>query len=98
MIAVFVTFRFGEEFDAAKLRRVAVDSGAKFENMPGLRSKLFSINSELREACNVYVWDDERAAHALFSQETRERIAVLYGARPIIEFAEVAALVDNRPA
>src|SRR5579862_1086833 len=37
MITAFVTFRYGEDFDAARVRRLAENSRAKFEGMPGLR-------------------------------------------------------------
>ena len=95
MIAVFVTFRFGEDFSAANVRQLAQSSRAKFEGMPGLRSKLFSVLPELREARNLYVWDDPEAARRLFTPESRDRIAALYGVQPIIEYAEVCTLVEN---
>ncbi len=95
MIAVFITFRFGEDFSAAKVRQLAQNSRAKFEGMPGLRSKLLSVLPELREARNLYVWDDPEAARGLFTPESRDRIAALYGVQPIIEYAEVCALVEN---
>lgn len=95
MIAVFITFRFGADFSAAKVRQLAQDSRAKFEDMPGLRSKLFSVLPELREARNLYVWDDPEAARRLFTPESRDRIAALYGVQPVIEYAEVCALVEN---
>jgi len=95
VIAVFVTFRFGEDFSAANVRQLAESSRAKFEGMPGLRSKLFSVLPELREARNLYVWDDPEAARRLFTPESRDRIAALYGVQPIIEYAEVCTLVEN---
>jgi len=95
VIAVFVTFRFGEDFSAANVRQLAQSSRAKFEGMPGLRSKLFSVLPELREARNLYVWDDPEAARRLFTPESRDRIAALYGVQPIIEYAEVCTLVEN---
>ena len=95
MIAVFVTFRFGEDFSAANVRQLSESSRAKFEGMPGLRSKLFSVLPELREARNLYVWDDPEAARRLFTPESRDRIAALYGVQPIIEYAEVCTLVEN---
>jgi hypothetical protein len=95
VIAVFVTFRFGTDFNAAKLHQLAEASKARFSGMPGLRSKLFSISPESREARNVYVWDDAQAARALFTPEMQDRIAALYGVRPLIEYAEVGALVEN---
>jgi hypothetical protein len=95
MIAVFVTFRYGEEFSAAKVRQLAEESRVIFEGLPGLRSKLFSVLPDLREARNVYLWDDPEAARKFFMPECRDRIAGLYGARPIVDYAEVAALVEN---
>jgi hypothetical protein len=64
--------------------------------MPGLRSKLFSVSPDRGWATNVYVWDDDRAARAFFSDELRARVTGLYSVAPTIEFAEVAALVENR--
>jgi hypothetical protein len=95
MIAVFITFRYRENFSADKVRQLADNSRAKFEGMPGLRSKLFSVAPELREARNVYVWDDATAARTFFTQQTRDSIAALYGLQPTIEYAEVCAVVEN---
>ena len=97
MIAVFITFRYGEDFSAVKVRRLAENSRAKFEGMPGLRSKLFSVLPDLREARSVYVWDDPEAARRFFTPEGLDRIASFCGAQPIIEYAEVCALVENSP-
>ena len=95
MIAMYITFRYAEDFSAAKVRQLAQNSRAKFEGMPGLRSKLFSVCPELREAQNVYLWDDAEAAGRFLTPETRNRIAALYGTQPTIQYAEVCELVEN---
>ncbi len=95
MIAVFVTFRFGSDFNAPKLHQIAEGSAAKFEGMAGLRSKLFSVSPDLREARNVYVWDDPQAAREFLTQAMQDRIAALYGVKPLVEYADVGALVEN---
>ena len=95
MVAVFVTFRYGEDFSAAKIRQLAEGSKARFEGMPGLHSKSFSVLPEAREARNVYVWDGMEAARRFFTPETCAHIAALYGVQPVIEYAEVCASVDN---
>src|SRR5215475_10469706 len=66
MIGVFVTFRYGDSFDEQAVRQIAETARARFEGMPGLRSKAFTVNSGKREATNFYVWDSEDAAKALF--------------------------------
>jgi hypothetical protein len=66
--------------------------------MPGLHSKAFTINSAKREATNFYVWGSEDAAKAFFTDALLERVTVLYGVRPSVEFVQIAALVENARA
>jgi len=96
MIAVLVRFRFESGFNEARVRQVAEAARGKFEGMPGLRSKAFTIDPVNREAINFYVWGSEEAAKAFFSQQMVDRVTELYGVRPTVQFADVAALVDNR--
>ena len=79
MIGVFVTFRYGDNFDEQVLRKIAETARARFEGMPGLHSKTFTINSGKREATNFYIWDSEEAAKAFFSDALLERVTGLYG-------------------
>jgi len=95
MIGVFVTFPYGDNFDARAVRKIAEAARATFEGMPGLRSKAFTLNSAKREATNFYVWDSEDAAKTFFSDELLERVTGLYGVRPSVEFVEIATLVEN---
>jgi len=95
MIGVFVTFRFGDNFDEQAVRKIAETARARFEGMPGLRSKAFTINTAKREAVNFYVWDSEEAANAFYTEQLLERLTGLYGVRPTVDFVRVATLVEN---
>jgi hypothetical protein len=95
MIGVFVTFRYGDSFNEQTLRKIAETARAKFEGMPGLRSKTFTFNSAKREATNFYVWDSEDAARAFFTEKLLEGVTGLYGVRPSVEFVQIATLVEN---
>jgi heme-degrading monooxygenase HmoA len=95
MIGVEVTFRYEADFDPDLPRAVAEAARAQFEGMPGLRSKAFTIDEENRQAVNFYLWESEEAARAFFTDELRDRVTVLYGVAPTIQFLEIAALVDN---
>ena len=95
MIGVFVTFRYGENFDERAVRKIAKTARAKFEGLPGLHSKAFTLNSGKREATNFYVWESEDAAKAFFTDELLERVTGLYGVRPTVEFVQIATLVEN---
>ena len=98
MIGVFVTFRYGDNFDEQAVRKIAETARARFEGMPGLRSKAFTLNSAKREAANFYVWDSEDAAKVFFTDQLLERVAGLYGVRPSVEFVQIATLVENTRA
>ena len=95
MIGVFVTFRYGDNFNEQTVRKIAETARPKFEGMAGLRSKAFTLNSAKREAINFYVWDSEDAAKAFFTEEVLERVSSLYGMRPTVEFVQIATLVEN---
>src|ERR1700752_5029062 len=95
MIGVFVTFRYGDNFDEQVLRKIAETARVRFEGMPGLRSKAFTVNPEKREATNFYVWDSDEAAKAFFTDALLERLTALYGVRPSVDFVRIATLVEN---
>ena len=98
MIAVFVTFEYPENFDRKRIVGLAENAKGAFAGMPGLRQKAFTIDAENRRATNVYLWESEEKARSFFSPELAQRIKELYGVPARIEFAEVAALVDNAAA
>jgi hypothetical protein len=95
MIGVFVTFRYGDNFNEQTVRNIAETARGKFEGMAGLRSKAFTLNSAKREATNFYVWDSEDAAKAFFTEKLLEQVTGLYGVRPSVEFVQIATLVEN---
>ena len=95
MTAVFVTFDYDANFDRKRILGIAERAKGTFAGMPGLRQKAFTIDDENRRARNVYLWESEDAARAFFTPELAQRITSFYGVRARIEFAEVAALVDN---
>jgi heme-degrading monooxygenase HmoA len=78
MIGVFVTFRYEDNFNEQAVQEIAETARARFENMPGLRSKAFTVNSAKREATNFYVWDSEDAAKAFFTDALLERVTGLW--------------------
>jgi hypothetical protein len=95
MVGVFVTFSYGAEFDVARIESVAEHAREMFVGMPGLHSKVFTVDATNRRAVNAYVWDSADAAHAFFSEQMVERITGLYGVRPVVDFVEIAAIVEN---
>ena len=96
MIGVTVTFDYQDDFDRARVLKVAENARGTFEGMPGLRYKFFTVDPEHHRAMNFYVWDSEEAARSFFSPELEERVTGLYGTAPTIAFVEIAEAVENR--
>ncbi len=98
MIGVSVTFQYDEDFNHARVVSIAENARGTFEGMPGLRSKVFTVDDARQRAMNFYVWESADAAKSFFSEELRERVTGLYGVEPTIDFVEIAQLVDNSNA
>lgn len=97
MIAVMVRFQYESEFNEARLQQIADSARSKFQGMPGVRSKAFTLDATRRQALNFYVWESEDAARNFYSPQMIEGVTKLYGVRPSIEYLKLAALVENPP-
>jgi len=98
MIGVSVTFQYDGDFDRGRVASVAENARGMFEGMPGLRSKVFTIDEARQRAVNFYIWESAEAAESFFTEELRQRVIGLYGVEPSIDFLEIAQLVDNAGA
>jgi hypothetical protein len=96
MQGVIVEFQYGEDFDRGRVEGIAHEARGRFEGLPGLRQKAFTVDDANRRATNVYLWESEEAARGFFDDALVERVTGLYGVRPTVTFVEVAELVDNR--
>lgn len=98
MIGVSVTFQYDGDFDRARVISIAENARGTFEGMPGLRSKVFTVDDTRQRAMNFYVWESAETAESFFSEEMRARVTGLYGVEPTIDFVEIAEMVDNAGA
>jgi hypothetical protein len=95
MIGVFVRFYYEHDFNEAALLRIAERARAKFEAMPDLHMKAFTLNAQNREAINFYVCESEEAAKRFFTDQCLKSIGDLYGVRPSLQYVHIASLVEN---
>jgi hypothetical protein len=96
MNGVIVEFQYGEDFDPAHIAGIAREARGRFEGMPGLREKAFTIDEQNRRATNVYLWESEDAARGFFNDDLVDMVTRLYGVRPTLSFRRGRRLVDNR--
>jgi hypothetical protein len=90
-----VEFQCGDEFDRARIAGIAHEARGRFEGLPRLRQKAFTIDEQNRRATNVYLWESEDSARGFFNDELVDKVTRVYGVRPTVSFVEVAELVDN---
>ena len=95
MIAAMVRFQYENDFNESRLQQIAEGARTKFQGMPGLRSKAFTVDADKRQALNFYVWESEDAARKFHSPQMLDGVATIYGVRPSIEYVKLAALVEN---
>jgi len=98
MIAVMVRFQYENEFNEARLQQIAEGARSKFQGMPGLRSKAFTVDAAKRLALNFYVWDSEDAARKFFSLQMIDGVEKIYGVRPSIDYVKLVTFVENPPS
>jgi hypothetical protein len=94
MIGVLVTFTKPDKFDRATVAKIADEERGKFEGMPGLRFKSFTLD-DAGQARSFYLWDDEEKARAFFTEEVVDMVTGIYGVAPEIENLEMLEFVDN---
>lgn len=98
MVEVLLTFRFGPEFDEARIRQVAEGAQAEPNGTPGLRSKELMIDATNQGAVHLYAWNSEAAAREFFTPDRIELITALYGVRPTVHFKhQIKTVVLARP-
>ena len=56
MHCVIVEFQYGDEFDPARVAAIAHEARGRFEGLPELRQKAFTVDDQNRRATNVYLW------------------------------------------
>ena len=95
MVGVVVEFQYADEFDPARVAAIAHEARGRFEGMPGLRQKAFTVDVGRRRATNVYLWESEQAARDFFDDALVARVTELYGVSPTVTFVDIAELVDN---
>jgi hypothetical protein len=83
MIGVSASFQYDEHFDRARVVSIAENARETLEGMPGLRSKVFTVDDARQRAMNFYVWESADAGKSCFSEEMRERVTRLYCAHKL---------------
>jgi hypothetical protein len=94
-ITVITRFQLPAGLTADQIRAAFEEAAPKFRNVPGLVRKQFLHSKDCRTAGGVYLWNDERAAHAFMHERVGPMVREKFLTDPTIEFFDSPVIVEN---
>jgi heme-degrading monooxygenase HmoA len=95
LITVVTRFQLPAGVTADQIRAEFDEVAPGLRNVPGLVRKQFLHSKDCRTGGGVYLWNDERAAHAFMNQRVAPMIREKFHVEPTIEFYESPVIVEN---
>ncbi|MBV5266023.1 monooxygenase [Pinisolibacter aquiterrae] len=95
MILTLVRFRLDDPMTLEEAARRFALSAPKYLDLPGLVRKHYVRSDDGLTVGGVYLWKTRAAAEDCYAGEWRERVRILYGVEPEIEWFETPVGVDN---
>ena len=95
LITVVTRFQLPAGATADQIRAAFAEAAPTFRNVPGLVRKHFLCSKDCRTAGGVYLWNDERAAHAFMNERVAPMIRQKFHVDPTIEFYDSPVIVEN---
>jgi hypothetical protein len=95
LITVITRFQLPAGVTAEQIRAAFEEAAPRFRNVPGLVRKQFLCSKDRRIAGGVYLWNDERAAHAFMNERVAPMIREKFHVDPVIEFFDSPVIVEN---
>lgn len=92
MIATMVTFQMKPGMTADAIAAIQRERAGLYDATPGLISKTFWVDDAAREFGAFYLWESQAVADALFTDDWKKRIPLVYGVDGVaIRYLEATA-------
>jgi Putative mono-oxygenase ydhR len=98
MIAALVQFKLPQPLSRDKAREVFGATAPKYREMRGLIRKHYLLSKDGGTAGGIYLWESQKDADRLYTDEWRTFIRDKYGAEPPVTYFESPVVVDNAAA
>ncbi len=95
MITAIVQFKLPQAITVEKGREIFSATAQKYQEIPGLIRKYYTLSRDGGMAGGVYLWDSQEAAERLYTEEWKNFIRERYGAEPSVIYFESPVVVDN---
>jgi hypothetical protein len=94
MITAIVRFPLPHTMSPSEAKTAFVRSAPRFQGVPGLIRKYYLYGPD-HTGGGVYLWENRKAAEALYTEAWRQGVAKLFGQAPDIVYYETPVIVDN---
>jgi hypothetical protein len=95
MITALIQFKLPQPLSREEARKVFSGAAPKYREIHGLVRKYYVLSQDGRTAGGVYLWNSQKDAERLYTDEWKQFIFDKYGALPSVTYFESPVIVDN---
>jgi hypothetical protein len=95
MITALIQFKLPQPVSREKAREIFSGTAPKYRETKGLIRKYYVLSQDGETAGGVYLWDSQKDAERLYTDEWSQFIFDKYGAQPSVTYFETPVIVDN---
>lgn len=95
MITALVQFNLPQPISRTKAREIFSSTAPKYREVCGLIRKYYILSQNGETAGGVYLWNSQKEADLLYTDEWKQFIFDKYGALPSVVYFESPVIVDN---
>ena len=95
MITAIIQFKLPQPLSREEAREVFSGTAPKYREIHGLVRKYYVLSQDGRTAGGVYLWNSQKDAERLYTDEWKQFIFDKYGVLPSVTYFESPVIVDN---
>jgi Putative mono-oxygenase ydhR len=95
MITALVRFKLPQPISREKAREVFSSTAPRYTEIDGLIRKYYILSEDGGTAGGMYLWNSQKDADHLYTDEWKQFIFDKYGALPSVTYFETPVIVDN---
>jgi len=95
-VAVVVAIPIPAGLSRERIEALFQQQAPKYEAIPTLKQKYFTINDETRRAGGIYLWTNRDAARAYYNQAWHDRVKATYGADAELTWFDAPLVIQGK--
>ncbi len=95
MITALVQFKLPQPISREEARDLYSSTTPRYQDLEGLIRKYYLLSQDGGTAGGVYLWNSQKDAERLYTDEWKQFIFDKYGTLPSVTFFDTPVIVDN---